>query len=182
MPREFHPHVNDSGAPECAYAGCGKEVPSDHYLCVRHYAMHQDGKAGPCPADGCRRFRSLEYEFCADCARAAAPETDPAWASGDEGHGVFYAYVLVQGSQFYAGHTRELRERLWEHRSGDCMATAPADSDAPPRLVWFQEFATREAAAERERELKQLILRDRRAALAIVFRFQDVASLVTPLL
>ena len=44
MPREFYPHVNDSGATECAYAGCGKDVPADHYLCVRHYAMHQDGR------------------------------------------------------------------------------------------------------------------------------------------
>ena len=181
MPREFYPHVNDSGATECAYAGCGKDVPADHYLCVRHYAMHQDGKAGRCPSDGCQRFRSLEYEYCADCARAA-PESDSTWATGDEGHGTFYAYLLLQGSQFYAGHTRDLRERLWEHRSGDCLATSPDSGAEPAHLVFFQEFATREAAAERERELKQLLLRDRRSALAIAFHFQDVARLVTPLL
>ena len=182
MSREYQPHINESGATECAYAGCGKEVPVDHYLCIYHYSKHQAGTAGPCPSEGCRRFRSLDYERCADCARVAAPESDSAWTPGDEGHATFYAYLLLQGSQFYAGHTRDLRERLWEHRSGDCLATSPDSGAEPAHLVFFQEFATREAAAERELELKQLLLRERRSVLAIAFRFQDVARLVTPLL
>ena len=182
MSREYHPHINESGATECAYAGCGKDVPADHYLCIYHYSRHQAGKAGPCPSEGCRRFRSMDYERCADCGRAAAPESDPAWTPGDEGSGAFYAYLLLQGGQFYAGHTRDLRERLWEHHSGDCRATSPRVDGDPARLVWFQEFASREVAADRELELKQLVLRDRRAALTMVFRFQDAAWLVSPLL
>ena len=43
MSREHNAHINESGATECAYAGCGKEVPPDHYLCVRHYSKHQAG-------------------------------------------------------------------------------------------------------------------------------------------
>lgn len=182
MSREYHPYINAFGTTECSYAGCGKEIPADHYLCVRHYSKHQEGTAGPCPSEGCRRFRSLDYERCADCGRSAGPESDPAWTPGDEGRGAFYAYLLLQGGQFYAGHTRDLRERLWEHRSGDCRATSPEFAGEPARLVWFQEFATREVAANRELELKQLLLQDRRAALIMVFRFQDAACLVSPLL
>ena len=184
MSREHNAHINESGATECAYAGCGKEVPPDHYLCVRHYSKHQAGTVAPCPTEGCKRFRSLEYERCADCGKSAAPESDPAWAPGDEGRTEFYAYLLRQGGELYAGHTRDLRERLWEHRSGICMATSPANAGEPACLVWFQTFDTRAEAADRELELKQLLLRDRRAALAMVFRFQDgvAARLVSPLL
>ena len=107
MSREYHPHINESGATECAYAGCGKEVPADHYLCLHHYKKYQDGLAGPCPSEGCARFRSLDYERCADCGKAAA---------------------------------------------------------------------------DRELELKRLVLRNRRAALALVFQFQDSVRLVSPLL
>ena len=182
MSREYHPHINESGATECAYAGCGKEVPADHYLCLHHYKKHQDGQVGPCPSEGCRRFRSLEYEHCADCGKAPAPESNPAWAHGDEGRGTFYAYLLLQNGGFYAGHSRDLRARLWEHRNGDCKATSPEHVGDMAQLVWFQEFDTRAAAADRELELKRLVLRNRRAALALVFQFQDSVRLVSPLL
>ena len=190
MPREFTAHVNEAGDYECRYAGCGKTIPADHYLCVRHYAQHQDGKVGPCPSEGCGRFRSLEYAQCADCGRAAAPECEPHWTDGDEGAGGFYAYLLLlPGGQLYAGHTRELRARLWEHRNGGCKATSAAGGEAngqasvePPALVYFQQFATRQEAADRELELKRLLLRNRREALGIVLQFQDAARLVSPLL
>ena len=186
MPREFTAHVNEAGDPECLYAGCGKTIPADHYLCVRHYAQHQDGKIGPCPAEGCRRFRSLDYEQCADCGRAAAPECEPHWAAGDAAGGPFYAYLLwLSGGQLYAGHTRDLRPRLWEHRNGGCKATSATDGAAPadpPRLVYFQQFNTREGAADRELELKRLLLRNRRAALTLALEFQDSVRLVSPLL
>ena len=181
MNREFRPHINDAGVTECAYAGCGREVPPDYYLCRRHYKQHQEGTVGPCPSEGCRRFRSLEYEQCADCGRAAAPEADPAWDAGDQGCTSFHAYLLQQDGRFYAGHTRDLRERLWEHRNGDCTSTSAGDVHEPAQLVWFQEFTTRSAAADRELELKQLLLRDRRAVLSLVFRFQDGIRHVSPL-
>ena len=181
MPREHHPHVGDAGVPECLYAGCGQEIPPDHYLCLRHYKKHQDGQAGPCPSPGCRRFRSLDYERCADCGRAAAPETDPAWEAGDVGCTRFYAYLLLQGGRFYAGHSRDLRERVWEHRTSAQPSTGELSDDVG-QLVWFQEYSTRAEAADRELELKQLVLRDRRAVLRLVFQFQDAVRLVSPLL
>ena len=183
MTREFHPHINDAGAPECAYAGCGKEIPADHYLCVRHYAQHQDGKVVPCPTDGCRRFRSRNYSACVDCARTAQPEADPAWDDGDQGCTSFYSYLLLQhDGSFYAGHSRDLRERLWEHRNGDCASTSAGDVHEPARLVWFQEFTTRSAAADREQELKRMLLHNRREVVRLVLAFQDGVRLVAPLL
>ena len=51
----------------------------------------------------------------------------------------------------------------------------------PAQLVCFREFATRSAAAGREQELKQLLLRDRHAVLSLVLRFQDNVRHVYPL-
>ena len=186
MPREHHPHVNQGGVHECAYAGCGKHVPPDHFLCVRHYARFNDGHVMPCPGEGCKRFKSAEYERCADCAKAPRAESDPAWDAGDLGCGEFYAYLLLlDGGEFYAGHTRDLRCRLWEHQRGKCRSTSvngDGGPGQPPRLVWFERHPNRAAAAERERELKLLMQQDRRAALAEVMRFQDLTRLVSPLL
>ena len=174
MSRDFHPHINEAGAPECAYAGCGQDVPADHFLCLPHYKKYQDELVGPCPALGCQRFRSLKYEHCADCGRAAIRETDPAWASGDEGCDRFYAYLELQDGKFYAGHTRSLRERVWEHQNDGEHTSA--------KLVWFQDYSTRADAAARELELKQLVMRNRRAVLSMMFQFQDDVGLVSPLL
>ena len=34
MTRQYHPFINPTtGLPECLYAGCGREIPSDHYDC-----------------------------------------------------------------------------------------------------------------------------------------------------
>ena len=186
MPREHHPHVGDAGVPECLYAGCGQEIPPDHYLCLRHYKKHQDGQAGPCPSPGCRRFRSLDYERCADCGRAAAPETDPAWEAGDVGCDQVLCLPVAPGRAFLC------RPHSGTFASGSGN-TAPVASPPPAsrprtsaktsaRLVWFQEYSTRAEAADRELELKQLVLRDRRAVLRLVFQFQDAVRLVSPLL
>jgi predicted GIY-YIG superfamily endonuclease len=65
----------------------------------------------------------------------------------------FFAYILecADGS-FYVGHTDDLDKRLSQHQGGfGCAWTA---SRLPVRLVWFQEFATREEARETEHRLK----------------------------
>ena len=126
------------------------------------------------PVPGLRTLRGLR--------EGGGAGSDPAWAHGDEGRGTFYAYLLLQNGGFYAGHSRDLRARLWEHRNGDCKATSPEHVGDMAQLVWFQEFDTRAAAADRELELKRLVLRNRRAALALVFQFQDSVRLVSPLL
>ena len=60
--------------------------------------------------------------------------------------------------------------------------TSAEDVGDVARLVWFQEYSTRVEAADRELQLKQLVIRDRRAVLTLVFEFQDGVRLVSPLL
>ena len=111
MARQFNPYVNPlTGLPECLYAGCGREIPGDHYLCKKHYARLSEGTVEPCPGQGCKRFKSSEYDCCANCAKLLEPESDPAWDAGDAGCGEFFAYLLVSSTgDWYPGHTRSLR-------------------------------------------------------------------------
>lgn len=179
MTRQHHPFVNPAtGASECLYAGCGKEIPADHFLCRKHYARHSQGLIEPCPGDGCRRFKSAEYELCAECAKHPAPEDEPHWAAGDEGWGEFFTYLLVsETGEWYAGHTRNLRNRMWMHRMGRCHSTQDGDY----RLAWFGVFPTRSDATARELELKRLVNNDPYAVLDLVFAFQANIALVQPL-
>ena len=75
----------------------------------------------------------------------------------------FFIYILkLDDGKFYAGHTRELRERMGEHRDGKAKSTA----DKNPLLVWFEIVDTRKEAAEREAQLKELI--DKKRAQSFV--------------
>ena len=174
-----NPFINPtSGLPECLYAGCGREIPSDHYLCKKHYARLSEGSVGPCPGQGCKRFKSSEYDCCAECAKLLEPERDPAWDAGDAGWTEFYAYLLVSPTgDWYPGHTRSLRARVWMHQVGRCKTT----QDGGYRLVWFEVFPTRAEAAARELELKRLAVTDPYAVLDLVFAFQDRIALVAHL-
>ena len=96
MTRQYNPHINQlTGLPECLYAGCGREIPSDHYLCKTHYVRLSDGLVEACPGLGCKRFKSISYDSCFVCSKHLEPESDPAWDAGDEGCGEFDAYLLV---------------------------------------------------------------------------------------
>ena len=178
MTRQYNPHSNPlTGLPECLYAGCGREIPGDHYLCKTHYFRLSEGSVEPCPGLGCKRFKSTSYEHCADCSKHLEPESDPAWDAGDEGCSEFYAYLLVSpDGEWYPGHTRDLRARVWLHQVGRCMTTR----EDGYRLVWFDVFPTRGEAAARELELKRLVVTDPYAVLDMVFAFQDRINLVRP--
>ena len=90
--------------------------------------------------------RTLAIRFCRNCNAASSrnqganrsvkyePERNPKWEAADEEGDVFFIYILkLDGGNFYAGHTRELRERMGEHRDGKTRSTAGKN----PRLVWF---------------------------------------------
>ena len=179
MTRQYNPFTNPlTGLPECLYAGCGREIPSDHYLCKTHYFRLSEGSVGACPGQGCKRFKSISYDCCAECSKHLEPESDPAWEAGDEGWSEFFAYLLVSAEgDWYPGHTRSLRIRLWLHEVGRCRSTQGGDY----RLVWFQTFPTRAEAAARELELKRLVATDPYAVLDLVFAFQDRVALVRPM-
>ena len=89
MTRQYNPFT---GVPECLYAGCGREIPSDHYLCKKHYFRLGEGLVEPCPGQQCGRCKSISYDFCAECSKVLEAESDPAWEAGDEGYDEFFAY------------------------------------------------------------------------------------------
>jgi len=65
----------------------------------------------------------------------------------------FWAYILhCNAGRFYVGHTDDLERRIWQHETG---AIAGFTRDyLPVKLVWFQEFATRDEAKAAEKQIK----------------------------
>ena len=65
----------------------------------------------------------------------------------------FFAYMLLcADDSYYVGHTDHLEKRFTEHEHG--MGCAYTAKRLPVRLVWSQEFATREEAKAAELQLK----------------------------
>lgn len=66
---------------------------------------------------------------------------------------VFYAYILrcADGS-YYAGHTDDLEARVKVHREG--ALPCHTRTRRPVKLVWSQEFGTRDEAFAAERQIK----------------------------
>jgi predicted GIY-YIG superfamily endonuclease len=65
----------------------------------------------------------------------------------------FWVYILscVDGS-YYTGHTDNLEKRLTQHQSGEIVGYT--STRLPVRLVFSQEFSTREEALASERQIK----------------------------
>ena len=62
-------------------------------------------------------------------------------------------YILnLDGGEYYVGQTRELHERLLEHRNNMSRGTKGRN----PKLVWFTTASTRDEAVGLERYLQQL--------------------------
>jgi putative endonuclease len=66
---------------------------------------------------------------------------------------MFYAYVLksVNYDFYYKGHCENLNKRLVQHNSG---MTESIRSYIPFKLIYFEEFANRKEAIEREKYFK----------------------------
>ena len=65
----------------------------------------------------------------------------------------FWVYILVcRDGSYYTGHTDNLEKRLAEHMSGELKGYTSAR--LPVKLVFSQEFSTREEAFESERRIK----------------------------
>ncbi|HEX6859668.1 MAG TPA: GIY-YIG nuclease family protein [Caulobacteraceae bacterium] len=67
----------------------------------------------------------------------------------------FYAYIMASGRNgtLYTGSTDNLAKRVYEHQDkvrGGFTAKYGVD-----RLVWFEQFETREGAFKRERQIKE---------------------------
>jgi len=171
----------------CGYWSCNQRIRNDHFLCLEHYEDWQDGFVDQCPK--CRRFKDAEYELCLDCARGRtvprwkppvtipsperryALESSKAWTKGDQEAERFFVYILkLDNGRFYVGQTRELRERMSEHRDHRTSSTASLN----PGLHYFEILPTRESAALREVELKRLADSNPRQIRRMIISFQDL--------
>ena len=158
---------------------CEEPIRSRYFLCGDHYDEYLDGRLDRCP--GCGRFKSIQYERCLECngpkpqnaAGSYRREHSKAWEAGDAEATAFFVYILkLKDGTFYAGQTRELRERLMEHRDGRTKSTAGKD----PKLVLFEVVDTREEAEELEVELKELCDKNSREIRRMVLDFQDLVK------
>lgn len=170
----------------CLFWSCQKPARLHHALCETHYGQLQRGLIDECP--NCGQSKATKYKVCAECydktqqrspmapaKQLDGPEHSQAWEKkGDATAEHFFVYILkLDRGKFYAGQTRELRERLSEHRDGQTQSTAGKN----PQLVWFGMLPTREQAAAREVELKKLVDSNPREIRRMIISFRDSLAL-----
>ncbi len=174
-------------ANTCGYWKCNRHIPPHNFLCAEHFDHLGDGLVDQCPR--CHRFKDEKWELCLDCrdGRPVAPWNPPAaipppnrphglehsdaWKNGDREADEFFVYVLkLDNGDFYVGHTRELRERLSEHRDQKVSSTAGHN----PKLQYFEVVSTREAAQSREAELKRVKDSNTRQIRRMIISFHDL--------
>jgi len=65
----------------------------------------------------------------------------------------YYTYVLksLDHDRYYKGHCGDLDKRLQQHNKGQVKSTKPY---APWKVIYHEEFLTREEAIARERYFK----------------------------
>lgn len=180
-----------TGRRFCTFWDCKISLRPGRFLCNDHYRAYRAGEIDVCP--GCKRYKLAKYPTCQDCrkdSKKARRETgssggserrtsryqrehSEAWAAGDAEASEFYVYVLkLDDGSFYAGQSREIRERLMEHRDGQTKSTAGRN----PKLVWFTTVASREQAADFEVQVKRMCDRNPREIRRWIRRFQDLVE------
>lgn len=66
---------------------------------------------------------------------------------------IFWVYILTNRSKtLYTGVTRNLQKRVWEHKNH--VHAGFTDRYQIDRLVWFESYATPQAAIAREKQIK----------------------------
>ena len=116
------------------------------------------GFSGRCVFPGCGMRIQARYRLCANHFLAASRyqwEHRDGWGGKDGLSDAFYVYILELdgGRSLYAGQTRNLMRRVREHGEGTTKTTA----GRRPALAWFEQVPTRQAAVEREADLKHRI-------------------------
>lgn len=159
------------------YQDCEARIQSWFMLCRSHNEDKISARLTNAPTAGCTRMRAIRCVATATLPAGSThsgkyePERNPRWEQADAEGDVFFICILkLDGGNFYAGHTRELRERMSEHRDGKTVGTA----DRNPRLVYFDRVYTREEAADGEAYFKELIDKNEREVRRIVREFQDL--------
>ena len=111
----------------CVFPGCGLRIKARYRLCANHF------------------LAASRYEW----------EHREGWGRKDRQSDAFYVYLLELdgGKTLYAGQTRNLMRRLQEH----CAGTTKTTRGRRPVLAWFEQVPTRQAAVEKEADLKHRI-------------------------
>ncbi len=103
------------------------------------------------------------------------PKPSKSWLKKDEGVKKFFVYILrFEDGDFYVGQTRELNERMLEHRYNTTVST----SGKNPKLQYFEILPSRQSAMIREHEIKALIKNNRREIYRMINSFRDLISKV----
>lgn len=173
----------EAQAKTCDFWDCDAPIRSAYVLCYKHYGELQGGLIDKCP--GCGRSKHRQYERCLSCndtpqrrpyaaperQHPYRPEHSEAWEKRDAAADHFFVYILkLDEGKFYAGQTRELRERLSEHKDGRVEST----KGRHPKLVWYGLLPTRKEAASTEVSLKKLIDSNPREVRRMVISFRDL--------
>lgn len=96
-----------------------------------------------------------------------------AWRRNDERARSFYVYILkLDDGAFYIGQTRELMERMLEHRGGRTPSTVGRN----PKLQYFEILPSRESAMEREVEIRKAVKRNNREIMRMVIGVRDLVD------
>ena len=179
--RSFSSEING-----CRFWNCDLIVKNGHFLCYEHHREYQAGQLDNCP--NCGQYKRKKYDLCLRCksetshnnvtTTAKKPyqlEYSEAWGKKDYYAEHFYAYILqLDNGKFYAGHTRDLRARLSEHKDGKTTSTAGKDI----KLKYYERFDNRDSARQREVELKRLIDYDERQVRKMIIDFHDLHALI----
>ncbi|MDE2843086.1 MAG: GIY-YIG nuclease family protein [Chloroflexota bacterium] len=165
--------VRELTQQQCEFWNCDRKIPKGHFYCREHYEGFRIGEIDDCPK--CGRGKQAQYETCLGCrpARPYREEYSPAWEVEDSRAREFFVYILqLNNGKFYAGQTRELRERLMEHRAGTTRSTAGKN----PKLVWFAVLGSRRDATAAEVELKELCDKNPREVRRLIIDFRDLVK------
>ena len=148
---------------QCQFWDCNETIRRNYFLCSTHYAGYEAGTINQCPA--CGKYKDAEYDVCLACYR----QTAGTWAASRPRSGTaqrdnrefpadkdadrFFVYILLMNNgEYYVGQTREIHERLHEHRNNMTLSTKGRE----PKLQWFTTVRTRREAADLEAELQKL--------------------------
>ena len=116
------------------------------------------GFSGWCVFPGCGTRIKARYQLCHNHFLAASRyqwEHKDQWGKKDRQADAFWVYLLELdgGGSLYAGQTRNLMRRMQEHGQGTTKTTA----GRRPQLLWFEQVPSRQAAVEKEADLKHRI-------------------------
>ena len=157
----------------CRFWSCSEFSQDEESWCREHLVAFRRGLLDNCPE--CGWGKETRFPTCAGCRRVSRAlhaalhgENEFPVAPAPRG---FHVYVLqLDGGDFLAGYSRDLRVRLMEHQDG----VIPPTADRSPELVWFTWVESRMAAKTLKVRLKRLCDDDPREMRRWIIRFQDL--------